>query len=60
LENIMNGDVVGTLEQEIEKAIARVVRRLAKERKLTAPSSDQTYHWMAKAAVAVLEAVADQ
>ena len=56
----MNGDAVEALEEELEKAIARVVRRLAKERKLAAPSSDRTYHFMAKAAVSVLEAVTDQ
>jgi hypothetical protein len=56
----MDPDTVRQLEDEIEKAIARVVRRGSKDRKLIAPSSDQTYHWMAKAAVAVLEAVAEQ
>ena len=56
----MNGDEVQTLEQELETAIGRVVRRLAKTKQIGPPPSNRIYHLMAKAAAAVLEAVADK
>jgi len=52
----MNQDQVEVLEQELEIAIGRVVRRLAKAKQISVPPN-RTYHLMAKAAVAVLEAV---
>ena len=55
----MNHDQVETLEEELEIAIGRVVRRLAKAKQIGPPPSNRTYHLMAKAAAAVLEAVAD-
>jgi hypothetical protein len=55
----MNGGEVKVLEDELEAAIARVVRRLARAKQIHAPPPDRTYHLMAKAAAAVLEAVAD-
>ena len=56
----MNGDEVQVLEQELEIAIGRVVRRLARAKQIGPPPSNRTYHLMAKAAAAVLEAVADE
>jgi len=56
----MNQDQVNRLEDEIEKAVAQVFRRLSKERAIPKPSSDRTYHLMAKAAVAVFEAVEEE
>ena len=55
----MNQDRVEMLEEELEIAIGRVVRRLAKAKQIGPPPSHRTYHLMAKAAAAVLEAVAD-
>ena len=55
----MNHDQVQMLEEELEGAIARVVRRLAKAKQIRAVPSNRTHHLMAKAAAAVLEAVAD-
>jgi hypothetical protein len=51
----MNHDEVRRLEDACEKALAEVLRRHVKP-----PISDRTGHWMAKAAVAVLEAVLDE
>jgi hypothetical protein len=56
----MNGDEVRVLEKELENAIGRVVRRLAKAKQINAPPSKHTYHLMAKAAVTVLEAVNEE
>ncbi len=56
----MNQDQVEVLEQELEIAIGRVVRRLAKAKQIGPPPSIRTYHLMAKAATAVLEAVAEE
>jgi hypothetical protein len=56
----MNHDQVQVLEEELEVAIGRVVRRLAKARQIGPPPSNHTYHLMAKAAAAVFEAVADE
>jgi hypothetical protein len=53
----MNGDEVQVLEEELEIAIGRVVRRLARAKQIGALPSKRTYHLMAKAAAAVLEAV---
>ena len=55
----MNRDQVQMLEGELETAIARAVRRVAKDGDIKAPPSNHVYHLMAKAAVAVLEAVAE-
>ncbi len=55
----MNHDQVEILEQELEIAIARVVRRVAKAKPIKVPPSNRTCHLMAKAAAAVLEAVAE-
>jgi hypothetical protein len=59
-EALMDHDEVRKLEDQIEKAIAQTFRRLSKERAVKRPSSDRTYHLMAKAAVAVFEAVDEQ
>ena len=56
----MNGDEVQVLEEELEIVIGRVVRRLAKANQIGVSPSKHTCHLMAKAAAAVLEAVADQ
>jgi hypothetical protein len=53
----MDHDQVRELEDEIGKAIAQVLRRLSKGRAMPRPPNDRTYHLMAKAAVAVFEAV---
>lgn len=53
----MEHDRVKKLEGEIEQAIAHVFRRLPKGRAIPKPKTDRTYHLMAKAAVAVFEAV---
>jgi hypothetical protein len=50
---------VELLEQEIEVAIGQVFRRFAHDGTLKAPPSARLHHLMAKAAVAVYEAVAD-
>ena len=55
----MNGDQVQVLEEELEIAIGRVVRRLVKAKQIGLLPA-RTYHLMAKAAAAVLEAVADE
>ena len=47
------------LEEELGAAIARVVRQLAKAKQIKVLPSNRTCHLMAKAAVAVFEAVAD-
>jgi len=44
----------------LEAAIGKVVRRLAKTKQIKAVPSNRTCHLMAKAAVAVLEAVDDK
>ncbi len=54
----MSHDQVQHLEEEFENAIAKVMRRLAKAKQIDLPPA-RTYHFMAKAAVAVLEAVAE-
>jgi len=56
----MDQNRVDVLEQELEIAIGRVVRRLIKAKQIKAPLSNRTCHLMAKAAAAVLEAVADE
>lgn len=56
----MNRDQVEMLEGELEAAIARVVRQLVKAKQIKVPLSNRTCHLMAKAATAVLEAVADE
>ena len=56
----MNHDQVETLEQELEIVISRVVRRLASAKQINKPPSNRTYHLMAKAAAAVLEAVSEE
>jgi hypothetical protein len=56
----MNGDQVQMLEEELETAIRGAVRRLANAKEIPAPPSQRVYHLMAKAAAAVLEAVADE
>ena len=56
----MNHDQLEVLEEELENAIGRVVRRLAKARQIGPPPSGRTYHLMAKAAATVLEAVNDE
>ena len=56
----MNGDQVQLLEQELEIAIGRVVRRLARAKQIGPPPPNRTFHLMAKAAAAVLEAVDDE
>ena len=50
----MNHDEVRRLEAACQEALAEVRQHFKK------PISDRTGHWMAKAAVAVLEAVLDQ
>jgi hypothetical protein len=57
---LMDHDQVRQLEDEIEKAIAQTLRRLSKDRTISKPSSERMCHLMAKAAVAVFEAVDDQ
>ncbi len=54
----MTPEQVEILEEELETAIGRVVRRLAKAKQIRVSPPVGTYHLMAKAAVAVLEAVA--
>jgi hypothetical protein len=56
----MDHDQVETLEEELEVAIGRVLRRLARAEQINAVPSKRTYHLMAKAAAAVFEAVADE
>ena len=56
----MNPNHVELLEEELEAAIGRVVRRLIKAKRIGPPPSNRTYHLMAKAATAVLEAVAEE
>ena len=56
----MNHDQLEVLEQELEIAIGRVVRRLARAKQIGPPPSGRTYHLMAKAAATVLEAVAEE
>ena len=56
----MNRDQVQMLESELELAIGRAVRRAAKAGDIPEPPSIRVFHFMAKAAVAVLEAVADE
>ncbi len=56
----MNGDEVQLLEQELEIAIGRTVRRLARVKQIGLPSSKRVFHLMAKAAAAVLEAVIEE
>ena len=56
----MDHDQVRKLESEIETAIAQAFRRLSKDRTIPKPSSDRTYHLMAKAAVAVFEAMVEE
>jgi hypothetical protein len=51
-ESSMDREEVRRLEDACEKALAEVLRRHLKQ-----PISDRTGHLMAKAAVAVLEAV---
>ena len=51
----MDQEQVRKLEDEIGKAIAQVIGRASKGRAMSKPSSDRTYHLMAKAAVAVFE-----
>jgi hypothetical protein len=51
----MNHDEVRRLEEACQKALAEVLRRHFKQ-----AIPDRTGHWMAKAAVAVLEAVLDE
>jgi hypothetical protein len=53
-------DQVKELEYEIEKAITQAFRRLSKDRAIPKPPSHRTYHLMAKAAVAVFEAVDEE
>jgi hypothetical protein len=56
----MDHDQVQMLEEELEIAITKVVRQLVKTKQIGAPPSNRTCHLMAKAAAAVLEAVADE
>jgi hypothetical protein len=56
----MDHDQVKRLENEIEKAIAQAFDRLSKKGAISRPYSDRTYHLMAKAAVAVFEAVDEE
>ncbi len=51
----MDQRIVGKLEKDIEKAIADVIVRL-RLKKLPLLPTQQTFHLMAKAAVAVYEA----
>jgi hypothetical protein len=53
---MMNRERVRELEDEIESAIAQTLKQLA-PRQNVKPPSRRTCHLMAKAAVAVLEAV---
>lgn len=57
----MDPDQVARLEDEIEAAITRALRHLAKDdRTIPRPPSGRVYHLMAKAAVAVFEATDEQ
>jgi tRNA(His) 5'-end guanylyltransferase len=56
----MNQDQVNRLEDEIERAIGQVFRRLSRNRAVPKPKSDRTYHLMAKAAVTVFESVPEE
>ena len=56
----MNQDQVQMLEEELAIAIGRVVRRLTRAKQIGPPPSHRTYHLMAKAATAVIEAVAHE
>jgi len=53
----MGPEEVKSLEEELEIAIGRVVRRLAKARQIDLLPPKRIYHLMAKAAVSVHEAV---
>jgi hypothetical protein len=55
----MNPKQVELLEQELEIAIGRVIRRLAKARQMDLLPPKRIYHLMAKAAVTVYERVDD-
>lgn len=52
----MNGKQVEMLETELEKAVGRVVQKMAKDGHIKMPPSKRIYHLMAKAATAVFEA----
>ena len=56
----MDQNHVELLEEELEIAITKVVRQLVKTKQINTPPSNRTCHLMAKAAAAVLEAVADE
>jgi hypothetical protein len=56
----MEPEQVETLEAQIVLAIAQVVRRLAKSRVIPKPKGDRIHHLMAKAAVAVFEAMDEE
>ena len=55
----MDAQQVQLLEEKIEEAVAAVYRRLSHDRKFVPVESGRLYHLMAKAAVAVYEAVAE-
>ncbi|MGO8751954.1 MAG: hypothetical protein ACLQNE_38920 [Thermoguttaceae bacterium] len=55
----MDGEQVRVLEEEIEAAIAKALRKLARDGMFNPPPSDRVFHLMAKAAIAVFEAAAD-
>jgi hypothetical protein len=55
----MDQHIVGKLEDDIEKAVAEVIVRLGLKRLPLLPSR-RTIHLMAKAAVAVYEAAAEE
>ena len=59
-EMLMEPEQVEKLEAEVGKAIALVVRRRAKGRAIPKPKGDRIHHLMAKAAVAVFEAMDEE
>ncbi len=56
----MDHRLVETLEREIKEALAVIVLRRTKGAGMPLPPSPRTMHLMAKAAVAVYEAVVDE
>ena len=57
-EVTVEGEQVRGLEEEVEAAIVAALRKSARDGRFNLPP-DRVYHLMAKAAVAVFEAVAD-
>ena len=56
----MDGEQVRVLEEQIEVAITKAMRKLACEGAFNPPPSERVFHLMAKAATAVFEALDEQ